>query len=353
MDLTKDEITQYSRHLLLKGVGMKGQQKLIKSKVLVIGAGGLGCPILQYLTAAGVGTIGIIDDDLVDISNLQRQILYTHDDIGKPKVTAAKNKLARLNPHINIIAHQVLLTTKNALELFNQYDIIVDGSDNFQTRYLSNDAAVIANKPLVFGSIYKFEGQVSVFNYENGPTYRCLFPSPPQPNEVPNCSEVGVLGILPGIVGSMQANEVLKIILELGNVLSGKLLTYNTLNNAQYILEFVKSQNFQVPTILDNYDLFCGITEQNDELRYEDIRNHLDDYFLIDVREPWEHGNKNIGGINIPVHEMLNSIDSIPLDKPILLYCEIGSRSEIGKQLLKNLIKNAKIYTLKNGIQSI
>jgi molybdopterin/thiamine biosynthesis adenylyltransferase/rhodanese-related sulfurtransferase len=353
MDLSSSEKEQYSRHLLLKEVGIKGQQKLIEAKVLVIGAGGLGCPILQYLTAAGVGTIGIIDDDIVDVSNLQRQILYTHDDIGIAKVQAAKKRLATLNPHIDIVPHQTRLNPSNAIDLFSQYDIVVDGSDNFQTRYLANDAAVISNKPLVFGSIYKFEGQVSVFNYENGPTYRCLFPSPPQPNEVPNCSEVGVLGILPGIIGSLQGNEVLKIILRLGNVLSGKLLTYSTLNNAQYILDFVKSQDFQVPTILDNYDHFCGISEQNDELRYEDIRNNLNDYFLIDVREPWEHVNKNIGGINIPVHEMLNSINSIPLDKPILLYCEIGSRSEIGKQLLNNLIKNAKIYTLKNGIQSI
>ena len=221
MSLSPEENIQYSRHLILNEIGEIGQKKLKASKVLVIGAGGLGCPILQYLTAAGVGTIGIVDFDTVDKTNLQRQILYTHKDIGAFKAEVAANRLAELNPFVNFKIYVEKLTNKNASNLFSSYDIVVDGSDNFPTRYLINDAAVLANKPVVFGSIYKFEGQVTVFNYQNGPTYRCLFPNPPQPSTVPNCSEIGVLGVLPGIIGSIQANEVIKIICEIGQVLSG------------------------------------------------------------------------------------------------------------------------------------
>src|SRR5690606_19253182 len=215
---------RYSRHIILSEIGQAGQDKLLSAKVLVIGAGGLGCPVLQYLAAAGIGTLGIIDFDVVEISNLQRQVLFGTSSLGKNKAEAAKKHLEDLNPEISIMAYAEKLTYQNALELFKNYDIIVDGSDNFETRYLVNDACIITNKPLVFGAIYKFEGQVSVFNYQNGPSYRCLFPNPPQKDTVPNCSEIGVLGVLPGIIGSMQANEVLKIILGIGSTLSGKLL---------------------------------------------------------------------------------------------------------------------------------
>ena len=259
---SKEENAQYNRHFILDLIGIKGQKKLKKSKVLVIGAGGLGCPILQYLTAAGVGTIGIIDKDTVDQSNLQRQILFSIDDIGNPKASCAAKRLQQLNPFVTFKTYIEFLSSENALELFSEYDIIVDGSDNFQTRYLSNDAAVLTNKPLVFGAIFKFEGQVSVFNYNNGPTYRCLFPTPPSANSIPNCSDVGVLGVLPGIIGCLQANETLKIICELDEVLSGKLLSFNALNLQQNILKFSKNKDIHITELID-YDLFCGIEKNN------------------------------------------------------------------------------------------
>ena len=224
---------------------MEGQLKLKESKVLVIGAGGLGCPILQYLTAAGIGTIAIVDNDIVDQTNLQRQILYAHCDIGKFKAQIAAKKLSGLNPFVKFKVHTERLSSENALNLFTPYDIIIDASDNFPTRYLANDAAILAEKPLVFGSIFKFEGQISVFNYKNGPTYRCLFPTPPKPDTTPNCSDIGVLGILPGIVGCLQANEVIKMICGIGETLSGKLLTYDALTMQQQVFSFQKKQEHQ------------------------------------------------------------------------------------------------------------
>src|ERR1035437_2494874 len=227
--MTTEEKRRYARHIILPEIGLEGQQKLKQAKVLVVGAGGLGCPVLQYLTAAGVGTLGIIDFDTVDESNLQRQVLYSTEDIGKHKAAIAKEKLEKQNPDINLVSHVAHLTSANALEIISQYDIVVDGSDNFATRYLVNDACVILNKVLVFGSIFKFEGQVSVFNYKGGPTYRCLYPEAPAEGDVPNCAEIGVLGVLPGIVGTLQANEVIKIITGIGDILSGKLLTLDAL----------------------------------------------------------------------------------------------------------------------------
>ena len=248
-------MSRYSRHIILSEIGQEGQNKLSKAKVLVIGAGGLGCPVLQYLTAAGIGCIGIVDFDIVEISNLQRQVLFGTSSLGENKAEAAKKRLEDLNDTISITAYSEKLTHKNAIDLFNQYDIIVDGTDNFATRYLVNDAAIITNKPLVFGAIYKFEGQVSVFNYNNGPSYRCLFPSPPKKDAIPNCSEIGVLGVLPGIIGNMQANEVLKIILGLGKVLSGELLCYNALNNQIVTLKIKRSAS-TIETILSKKEHF-------------------------------------------------------------------------------------------------
>jgi len=248
-------MSRYNRHIILSEIGQAGQDKISNAKVLVIGAGGLGCPILQYLTAAGVGSIGIVDFDVVDISNLQRQVLYGTSTLGKNKAEAAKQRLEDLNDDVSIIAYPEKLTHKNAVNLFQQYDIIVDGTDNFETRYLVNDACIITSKPLVFGAIYKFEGQVSVFNFKNGPSYRCLFPNPPEKDSVSNCSEIGVLGVLPGIIGAMQANEVLKIILELGNTLSGKLLCYNALTLQNSILKINRSEE-TIQSILKHKENF-------------------------------------------------------------------------------------------------
>ncbi len=353
MSFTAAELKQYSRHIKLKEIGLEGQLKLKATKVLVIGAGGLGTPILQYLTGAGIGTIGIIDGDVVDQSNLQRQVLYTHHDIGVFKVVAAKEKLQALNPYINMITYPYELNNENAIELFKAYDIIVDGSDNFPTRYLVNDAAVIAKKPLVFGSIYKFEGQVSVFNYKNGPTYRCLFPTPPPPDSVPNCADVGVLGVLPAIIGSLQANEVLKIVIGIGEVLSGKLLTYNTLTNTQYQIKFAKNKAINIQELNEDYAIYCGVIKEENALTFASIKHELANYFLVDVREPWEHEEFNIGGINITLYDLINNLEKLKVNKPILFYCATGSRSHTGRKLLVELLSNQKIYTLKDGIDNM
>ncbi|WP_369820320.1 ThiF family adenylyltransferase [Tenacibaculum sp. SG-28] len=258
MNLSTRERKHYDRHLILDKIGEKGQLKLKQAKVLVIGAGGLGCPVLQYLTAAGVGTIGIIDPDVVDQSNLQRQILYTIDDIGASKAVTASKRLSKLNPFVQFTVYQEKLTTKNAISLFEIYDIIVDGSDNFETRYLTNDAAILTDKPLVYGAIFKFEGQVSVFNYNGSATYRCLYPTPPKPETSPNCSEIGVLGVLPGIIGSFQANEVIKIICNIGEVLANKLLIYDTLSMRQVLLKYEKSDAYTVTSLDKDYAFFVG-----------------------------------------------------------------------------------------------
>ena len=263
-------MNRYNRHIILSEIGQKGQDKLSKAKVLVVGAGGLGCPILQYLAAAGVGTIGIVDFDVVEVSNLQRQILFGSSSLGQNKAAAAKERLSDLNNSITINAYPEKLTFQNAIELFNQYDIIVDGTDNFETRYLINDACILTNKPLVFGAIYKFQGQVSVFNYNNGPTYRCAFPNKPKKDTVPNCSEVGVLGVLPGIIGTMQANEVLKIILGIGNVLSGKLLCYDALS-AQSTILTVKRNDLEIQKVLLNKNEFLK-QELSNQLRHLTFR---------------------------------------------------------------------------------
>jgi len=241
--LSGEELKRYNRHLILTEIGLQGQEKLKKSKVLVVGAGGLGCPILQYLAAAGVGTIGICDFDFVDESNLQRQILFTISDIGKQKAVVASEKLAKNNPYVNFAVHDQMLTKQNVFEIFAPYDVIVDGSDNFPTRFLINDACVILGKPLVFGAIYKFEGQVSVFNYQNGPTYRCLIAEEPTQNETPSCSEIGVMGVVPGLIGCYQAIEVIKIVCGIGQVMSGKMMLVDTLNLSHQIIEIKRSDN--------------------------------------------------------------------------------------------------------------
>ena len=348
--LTSEEKKQYSRHLILDKIGESGQLKLKQAKVLVIGAGGLGCPVLQYLTAAGVGNIGIIDDDVVDQSNLQRQILYTTDDIGISKALSASKRLSKLNPFVKFDVYQEKLTRENAISLFEQYDVIVDGSDNFSTRYLTNDAAVLTNKPLVYGAIFKFEGQVSVFNYNESATYRCLYPTAPKPEESPNCSEVGVIGVLPGIIGSFQANEAIKIICEVGEVLQNKVLLYDTLTMRQLLLKFEKTEKANITELEEDYDFFCGIKSVAKKITLEEVESNLEAYNLLDVRQEYEHEDYNIGGQNIPLDELDDRLDEVETDKPIVVYCATGNRSKRAIALLEDNGFTVELINLKNGI---
>lgn len=362
MNLTKEELARYSRHLLLSDIGESGQKKLKAAKVLVIGAGGLGCPVLQYLAAAGVGKLGVIDMDVLEESNLQRQILYTVQDVGTNKALAARKRLLNLNPFISIEAYPYALTTENALDLFRAYDLIVDGTDNFATRYMVNDACVITNKPLVYGSIFRFEGQVAVFNYKEGPSYRCLFPEPPAPNEVPNCSEVGVLGVLPGIIGAMQANEALKIILGLGEVLTGKLLVYNALNTQSLVLNIntnhaviTKTKELEKEFKTTNYQLFCGMEQATEiiEISAADLAKDLANYTIVDVRELWEQPRyTELAGINIPLPRLLLSADQIPKNKPVVVICAKGIRSKIAIQQLQEQLGYTNLKNLTGGIKN-
>ncbi|WP_452598894.1 molybdopterin-synthase adenylyltransferase MoeB [Pontimicrobium sp. MEBiC01747] len=335
MKLTKEEQQHYDRHLILNEISIDGQLKLKRARVLVIGAGGLGCPVLQYLTAAGVGTIGVLDDDIVTKSNLQRQILYTYNDIGTLKTDAAVMRLQHLNPFVDFKTYSIRLSKDNAIPLFKEYDIIVDGSDNFSTRYLVNDAAIITNKPVVFGSIFKFEGQVSVFNYKNGPTYRCLFPKPPKSNDVPNCSEIGVLGILPGIIGCFQANEVIKIICDIGMVLTGRLLTFNALSMQQLLFSFKKNITATITNLDIDYDVFCEIPKAITKITFEHLETLPHTYNLLDVREHWERKEHHIGGQHIPLGELPHNIDNVLQDKDLVVYCKSGVRSMAAIKILK------------------
>lgn len=348
--LTPEEKKQYDRHLILNEIGTAGQEQLKKARVLVIGAGGLGCPILQYLTAAGIGTIGIVDHDTVSQSNLQRQILYTHNDIGQSKALVASKRLTALNPFVTFEVYTEKLSVENAITLFEKYDIIVDGTDNFPTRYLTNDAALLADKPLVFGAIFKFEGQVSVFNYKNGPSYRCLYPKPPKPNEVPNCSEIGVLGVLPGIIGCLQANEVIKIVCGIGEVLSGKLLTYDALTMRQLVLTFQKTPAAQLKALETSYEFFCGIPVVEEEITLETLQKDTTKYNLLDVREIWEREAHHIGGQHIPLGELPARIEEVAVSKSLVVYCKSGMRSQRAIALLKEHHFPTSLINLKNGL---
>ena len=333
--MTTEELKRYNRHIILPEIGLLGQKKLKCAKVLVIGAGGLGCPVLQYLAGAGVGTIGIVDDDKVDESNLQRQILFNLNDIGKSKALVAVEKLSAQNPNCQFKDYQVRLTTANALEIISGYDIVVDGSDNFPTRYLVNDACVMLCKPLVFGSVFKFEGQVAVFNYKGGATYRCLYPQPPSSEEVPNCSEIGVLGVLPGTVGLLQATEVIKIITGIGHVLSNKLLRFDALNMSFETFSFnLNPKNKEIRAFTD-YEQFCGLTvkEISAEQLKEKLRLH-EQIQIIDVREPEEYAVKNMGATLIPLGTLADNLDKIKPNVPIVVHCQGGGRSKKAAQLL-------------------
>lgn len=315
-------------------MGLAGQEKLRAGKVAVVGAGGLGCPVLQYLVAAGVGEIGIIDDDTVDLTNLHRQILYSADDVGKNKAITAVEKLSVLNPFVKLTAYPDRLSAENAADLLNGYDLIIDGSDNFETRYLVNDFCVELNKPFVFGSILRFEGQVSVFNYQGGPTYRCLFPDA---EEGDNCAEAGVMGVLPGIIGTYMANETIKILTGIGEPLSGQLLVINTLSNSHSVFRFTRSaaaapakspatatlQPAEANTREMSYDEFEALQEQDPE-----------QVLLVDVREYYEFEADNFGGENIPLSEIPENIETFPSGKKVVFYCNSGKRSLQAAKLL-------------------
>ncbi len=357
--LTDKEKHRYSRHLILDKVGEEGQLKLKQAKVLVIGAGGLGCPVLQYLTAAGVGTIGIIDFDEVDETNLQRQILFTQQDVGVNKALAASQRLKQLNQFVEFNVYQEKLTTANALELFSKYDLVVDGTDNFSTRYLVNDACVITGKPLVYGAIYKFEGQVSVFNYNDGPTYRCLFPEPPKPGTVPSCSDIGVIGVLPGLIGTQQANEAIKIILGIGTPLSGKLLIQDALTASVMSLQVKRNQE-QVEKVLEfkgdfesnNYDLFCGITPVQNEIDSDELKALIEKekVQIIDVREEWEEPKiEELTIDNFPLDDLDDYVEQIAKEGKVVVMCQSGGRSKRAIEILEKEYNYTNLINLKGG----
>jgi adenylyltransferase/sulfurtransferase len=353
-ELTTDDLSRYSRHLILPEVGMEGQQRIKAARVLCVGTGGLGSPLAFYLAAAGVGTLGLVDFDVVDASNLQRQIIHSTKDIGRKKLDSAEEKLTALNPAIHIVKHETMLTSANALEIMKDYDIVADGTDNFPTRYLVNDACVLLGKPNVYGSIFRFEGQASVFATEAGPCYRCLYPEPPPPGLVPSCAEGGVLGILPGLVGVIQATEVIKLILGKGESLVGRLLLVDALNMRFRELKLRKNPECPVcganPTVtaLIDYEHFCGIipeTPQEKNLKngipqisvkeLKARRDAGDDVFLLDVREPYEYQIAQIGGTLIPQNDVPNRLAEIPRDREIVVQCRSGARSQRIAELLK------------------
>jgi len=336
---------------MLPEIGERGQQLLKDARVLVVGAGGLGCPILQYLAAAGVGNIGVVDGDVVSLSNLQRQVLYTPNDIGKSKAERAAAVVAALNPDICIEIHTVFVSHDNVLQLISGYDIIVDGSDNFDTRYLLNDACVMLGKPLVSGAIFRFEGQVSVFNYKGGPTYRCLFPEPPGAGESPNCAEIGVVATLPGMVGTIQANEVLKMITGIGEVLSGRLLVIDALTMNSHTFNFKANEANRVITELPKpSSVVCDVPIQ--EVSFDEVAQLVaSGARLVDVREEHEHTAGNIGGINVPLSQLVSRIDELSNGDSFVLYCASGKRSTQAANLLA--ARGYKVSQLRGGVNTL
>jgi adenylyltransferase/sulfurtransferase len=358
---SKEELARYNRHIIIPEFGLAAQQKLKAAKVLIVGSGGLGSPLLLYLAAAGVGTIGIVDFDVVDDSNLQRQVLFGVAEVGKPKVEAAKARLENLNPHINIVTYNTQLTSKNALEIISQYDVVADGTDNFPTRYLVNDASVIAGKPNVYASIFQFEGQVSVFNYTNekgetGPNYRDLYPTPPPPGLVPNCAEGGVLGVLPGIIGSLQANEVIKVITGVGEPLSGRFFVFDALTFETRTLRVTKQKDSPAITSLIDYEQFCGIKvieKKSKEITVEEFlqwQESGEDIQVIDVREPAEYEQVNIGAVLIPLATVAARADEINRDRKVVVHCKLGGRSAKAINELEEKFGFTNLYNLKGGI---
>jgi sulfur-carrier protein adenylyltransferase/sulfurtransferase len=367
-ELTKDELSRYSRHLILPEVGEEGQRKLKAARVLCVGTGGLGSPLAFYLAAAGVGTLGLVDFDVVDASNLQRQIIHSTADIGRKKLDSAAEKLKALNPDLNVVKHDTMLSSANALEILKDYDVIADGTDNFPTRYLVNDACVLLGKPNAYGSIFRFEGQASVFAAEDGPCYRCLYPEPPPPGLVPSCAEGGVLGILPGLVGVIQATETIKLILGKGAPLIGRLLLVDALNMRFRELKLRRNPECPVcgdhPTVtkLIDYEQFCGIVPAAKEepamrngipqISVAELKRRRDageDVFVLDVREPFEYQIANIGGKLIPQGEVPQRLSEIDRDREIVVQCKSGGRSQRIAEFLKQA-GYEKVANLAGGI---
>lgn len=365
-ELNEGEVEQYRRHLSLQDFGLESQIKLKNSSVLVIGAGGLGCPVLQYLVAAGVGKIGIVDNDVIESSNLQRQILFDHDDIGSPKAKVAAAKLTRLNPFIKI--HPIIerLKKENAEFLFGGYDLIVDGTDNFSSRYLINDACILFEKPLIHGSIHLFEGMVSVFNFQGGPTYRCLFPEQPDSSSIPSCAEAGVLGVLPGIIGCMQAMEAIKVITGRGQPLSGKILSYNSLSNSTRIINLqALPQSREIKELPDSCEPSCSdsspkicLNKKIVEISEDELREMMakkKDLQILDVREDWERMQSRIDpSLHQPLGTLVNSIPVSPLDclipeKEVVVYCKAGVRSRMACEALQSIGFN-HLFNLSPGM---
>lgn len=359
--LSQEELQRYSRHLILPEFNIEGQLKLKNARVLVIGAGGLGCPILMYLTAAGVGTLGIVDFDVVDRSNLQRQVLFTEDDIGLPKSDRAIARLSKQNPDIKFINHNTRLVSENALEIIEQYDLVADGTDNFPTRYLVNDACVMLGKPNVHGSIFRFEGQVSVFNHKFadgsfGPQYRDIFPSPPPPELVTSCAEGGVLGVLPGIVGSLQANEIIKVLTGIGEPLAGRLFIIDALSFETRTMKIRKNPELIPEQKLIDYEVFCGVSARNSAgieeitaLELKELLRKEEGIQIIDVREPHEYQLGNIGGILIPLGDIENLNQEIKPQSKKIVVCRSGVRSQKAIKILSS--KNFdRLYNLKGGL---
>src|SRR5579862_3397627 len=364
--LSKDEILRYSRHLIMPEVGTEGQLKLKAAKVLLVGTGGLGAPLGLYLAAAGVGRIGLVDFDVVDFTNLQRQVIHGTKDVGKKKLDSAIESMSDINPYVQLDRHEVALTSENALGIIKDYDIVVDGTDNFPTRYLVNDACVLMNKPNVYGSIFRFEGQITVFNYKGGPCYRCLYPEPPPPGLVPSCAEGGVLGVLPGIVGSLQAMETIKLILGIGEPLVGRLLRFDALPMTFKEYRLRKNPNCPVcgehRTInkLIDYEQFCGVRGEEapvmttgiPEITPRDLKARLDkgdDLYILDVREPHEYDICNLNGHLIPLGELPRRVHELDSSREIVAHCRSGKRSAEAVEFLQKA-GFRKIWNLKGGI---
>ncbi len=354
--IPRDEMARYARHLVLPEVGVEGQERLKGSRVLIVGAGGLGSPVALYLAAAGVGTLGLVDFDEVDASNLQRQILHGTADVGRSKLESARDRIGAMNPHVRVVLHEYRLTTENALDVLAGYDVVVDGTDNFPTRYLVNDACVLLGKPNVYGSVLRWEGQLSVFAAPGGPCYRCLFREPPPPGLVPNCAEGGVLGVLPGIIGSLQALETLKLLLGTGDTMIGRLLIFNALELTSREIQLRRNPECPVcgdaPTQdgLIDYEDFCGVKKESQDVTTSSVRqidptglaellSNDEPPFLLDVREPHEWGIANLepqGAVLIPMGEVGSSLHRLPRDRSIVVHCRSGARSnKIAEYLLE------------------
>ena len=343
MSLSRDELLRYSRHLILPDVALDGQERIKAARVLLIGAGGLGSPAALYLAAAGVGTLGLVDFDVVDVTNLQRQILHGTSNVGRPKLDSARERIADVNPHVRVETYETRLTSANALEIMSTYDIVVDGTDNFATRYLTNDACVMLGKPNVYGSIFRFEGQASVFATAEGPCYRCLFPSPPPPDLVPSCAEGGVLGVLPGLVGTIQATEALKLILGTGETLAGRLLLIDAMTMRFHTVQLSRDPTCpacgtrEITSLID-YDEYCGVpgmpvphADQLDDITPKQLAEMLatrDDFTLLDVREPYEWRIARIEGAQlVPLGQLPAAMSSLDQSREIVVYCRSGKRS--------------------------